>query len=288
MKATAAVSVLATGIFAFSLVAHHSPAVARPDISGGAEGDSVFVAAVEETERELAGILATTPVSSDGSGSDPFVEYRWLSVCMTPTTAGPLAETVCSAAQVCATEDEVMYRLWGRDRDGLWTPLAAQCFGAASPPAGAPAPRITPGLVLNEIRRIGLPTLEALTQPEGKTLINFDTIFYTEARPFTATVRLLGRQVEVEARPSAYAWHHGDGEVTRTVVPGAPYPAKDVTYRYTDAGTTVRPRVDVTYTARFRVNGGAWQDIDETVTITGPEGTLRVAEAAPALSGDYG
>jgi hypothetical protein len=44
----------------------------------------------------------------------------------------------------------------------------------------------------------------------------------------------------------------------------------------------------VTYTARFRVNGGAWQDIDETVTITGPESSLRVSEASPTLSGNYG
>jgi hypothetical protein len=61
-----------------------------------------------------------------------------------------------------------------------------------------------------------------------------------------------------------------------------------VTYRYSDAQTTVRPRVDVTYSARFRVNGGAWQDIDETVTITGTEGSLRVSEARGSLSGNYG
>ena len=76
--------------------------------------------------------------------------------------------------------------------------------------------------------------------------------------------------------------------LTRTSDPGAPYPAKDITYRYAEAGRTVSPRVDVTYTARFRVNGGAWQDIDETVTITGPEGSLRVSEARAVLSGNYG
>jgi hypothetical protein len=45
--------------------------------------------------------------------------------------------------------------------------------------------------------------------------------------------------------------------------------------------------VDVTYSARFRVNGGTWQDIPETVTIAGPETVLRVAEATPVLSGRY-
>jgi hypothetical protein len=143
-------------------------------------------------------------------------------------------------------------------------------------------------MVLNEIRRIGLPRLQARTQPEDKTLVNFDTIFYTEARPFSATVTLLGRQVEMVAEPTEYVWFHGDGGVTRTTGPGAPYPSKEITYRYSDAHTTVRPRVDVTYTARFRVNGGPWQDIPETVTITGPETSLRISEAAPVLSGNYG
>ncbi|HSE10291.1 MAG TPA: hypothetical protein VLB29_16640 [Nocardioidaceae bacterium] len=130
--------------------------------------------------------------------------------------------------------------------------------------------------------------MTARTQPEGKTLVNFDTIFYTEAQPFNATVTLLGQQVDITAEPEQYTWHHGDGSSTATTSPGAPYPSKEITYRYSDADTTVSPRVDVTYSARFRVNGGAWQDIDETVTIAGPEGSLRVSEARPVLSGNYG
>jgi hypothetical protein len=170
----------------------------------------------------------------------------------------------------------------------IWRPLGTECFGQPPTAADTPQPRITPALVLNEIRRIGLPILAAKTQPEGKTLVNFDTIFYTEAQPFNATVTLLGQRVDVVAEATEYAWHHGDGRTTTTTSPGAPYPSKEITYRYADADTTVRPRVDVTYSARFRVNGGAWQDIDETVTITGPQGSLRVSEARGVLSGDYG
>ncbi len=49
----------------------------------------------------------------------------------------------------------------------------------------------------------------------------------------------------------------------------------------------MQPSVDVTYTARFRVNGGAWQDIPDTVTIAGPSTDLRVSEATAVLSGQY-
>ena len=169
-----------------------------------------------------------------------------------------------------------------------WVPVGTQCFGRPPTLADAPQPTVTPGLVLQELRRIGLPALEAKTQPDGKTLVNFETIFYAEPEPFARTLTLLGQRVEVEATASSYTWHHGDGTSASTADPGAPYPAKDVVHEYTDAHTTVSPRVDVTYTARFRVGDGAWQDIAETVTITGPAGDLRIAEATAVLSGDYG
>jgi hypothetical protein len=140
--------------------------------------------------------------------------------------------------------------------------------------------------VLAELKRIGLPSLQARTQPRDKTLVNFDTIFYAEPQPFVRTITLLGRSVDVEANPTTFTWHYGDGTATTTSTPGAPYPAKDVTHSYTDAHTTVRTSVDVTYAARFRVGNGDWQDIPETVTIAGPGGALRISEATAVLSGD--
>jgi hypothetical protein len=232
--------------------------------------------------------MATEAAASDGEGSSssPYVEYIWGLACARPgAPASDDSTSGCVAAQMCSGPNQELYRLWGRPEAGSdWVPLYTRCFRELPE---APTPRVTPALVLNEIRRIGLPQLEAQTQPADKTLVNFDTIFYTEAHPFSTTVTLLGQQVDVVAQPESYLWHHGDGTSTSTTSPGAPYPAKDVTYRYLDADTTVRPRVDVTYSARFRVNGGTWQDIPETVTIAGPETALRVAEATPVLSGRY-
>ena len=142
-------------------------------------------------------------------------------------------------------------------------------------------------MVLNALRQLGLPALTARTQPRDKTLINFATIFYTEPQPFARTITLLGQQVQVEANPSSYLWHHGDGTTAATTGPGAPYPAKDITHEYSDAHVTVATSVDVTYAARFKVVGGDWQDINETVTINGPPTALRISEASAVLSGDY-
>jgi hypothetical protein len=142
-------------------------------------------------------------------------------------------------------------------------------------------------MVLAAFRRIPLPSLVSHSQPADKTLINFDTIFYTDARPLTRTVTLLGQSVRLEIRPSRFEWVHGDGTASTTDVPGAPYPSKQVTYRYADAHTTVQHRVVVTWSAEYSLNGGPLRPVNGTVTTTGPATPLRVAEASPALSG-YG
>jgi hypothetical protein len=55
-------------------------------------------------------------------------------------------------------------------------------------------------------------------------------------------------------------------------------------HRYLDAGVSVHPHVEVTYTARFQVSGGDWQAVDGTVTTVGPESDLRIVEGTPLLS----
>jgi hypothetical protein len=169
----------------------------------------------------------------------------------------------------------------GGVRDAGCTPGTATAVAAAAPP------RVTPGLALTALRRIGLPALRAQTQPEDKTLVNFATIFYTDPQPFTRTVTLLGQPVQLRASPESFTWHYGDGSSSTTTTPGAPYPAKDITHEYTDAHTTVRTSVDVTYSGMFRVGNGGWRTIPGTVTIAGPAAPLRVSEASAVLSGGY-
>jgi len=126
-----------------------------------------------------------------------------------------------------------------------------------------------------------------MTQPAAKTLINFDTIFYVEAEPLHRTLNLLGQRVELEITPSTFRWVHGDGTTSETHTPGATYPAKDVVYRYQQAHVTVRHHVEIVWTARWSLNGGPFQDVAGTVTTVGPDTSLAVVEATPALSG-YG
>jgi len=142
---------------------------------------------------------------------------------------------------------------------------------------------VTDGDVLRAAREIGLPQLPVTIQPGEQTLVNADTIFSTTPQAFDHSVTLLGFGVDIVATATSYTWHHGDGTSSRTSTPGRPYPAFDVTHRYQRAADSVRPRVDVTYRIRYRVDGGPWRTIDQTVTAAGPAAELDVREAVPVL-----
>jgi len=142
--------------------------------------------------------------------------------------------------------------------------------------------------VLSALRRVGLPSLTVQTQPADETLVNFDTIFFVEPEAVSVDLTILGQAVDVLATPAGYQWSFGDGAGMSSSSPGAPYPSTEITHRYSDAHVTMQPSVTVSYTARFRVGGGAWQDIDGTVTSPGPGTSLLISEATPLLSGGRG
>lgn len=226
-----------------------------------------------------------------GSGSDAaYSTTHYTPILLAPSACGGLnnlavcggSDPLCSIGGFVAGGEVV----GGGRAPGACTPVlaAAAVAGAAAPPL----PQVTSGVVLTALRRIGLPSLEVRTQPEDKTLVNFDTIFYADPQTFSRTVTLLGRRVRIDATPGSFTWHYGDGSTASTTTPGVPYPSKDVTHSYTDAHATVQTSVDVTYSARFRVGDGAWQDIPGAVTITGPASPLRISEATAVLSGSYG
>ncbi|MGA9344403.1 MAG: hypothetical protein WBV37_04800, partial [Nocardioidaceae bacterium] len=63
-----------------------------------------------------------------------------------------------------------------------------------------------------------------------------------------------------------------------------PYPSTDVTHTYEHATHgPILLRVDTTYTAKYRIDGGGWQQIPSRLTIAGPTTRLPVKQAAAVL-----
>lgn len=148
---------------------------------------------------------------------------------------------------------------------------------------------LTPDVVEHAFQRLSWPASPIVVQPpKGRTLVNFDTNFYTtNTHPTTQTVTLIGQQVTIEATPTQCTWHFGsaasDGDLS-TSDPGAEYPDLRITYRYTRVGG-VHPSVDTTYAGRYRVGNGGWQTIPSTLTVPGEAVDLKVVSATPHLVG---
>ena len=186
----------------------------------------------------------------------------------------------CSELATCDDGSIQMY-VWFQPNGGVPQPGTSSCPGDAT----AAPPVVTPGLVLRALRRIPLPASELVVQPPGgRTLVNFETNFYTEQGEFTRVVRLLGRRVELRIRPETFTWHYGDGASEQTRSAGSPYPDLEITHRYLERGR-VAVSVDTTYAADFRVGAGEWRPVAGTVTIPGEAEGLRIVTARPVLVG---
>lgn len=164
---------------------------------------------------------------------------------------------------------------------GPWTYDHYECGDPEQPPT---AEEIMAKLVVH------LPKGKPNIQPEGKTLVNFDTVFaatFDDEFPIHREYTQDGFDIAAEAWPTSFTWHPMKGAEFTTDTPGAPYPKdgwRDVLYQYEQTGE-YSVTVDVTYKARYQIDGGQWHEIPETVTVSdGPAEPIQALESIPELS----
>ncbi len=88
-----------------------------------------------------------------------------------------------------------------------------------------------------------------------------------DGSPISSSDSLSGMTVDVEIEPLVYRWSFGDGTTAETTSLGQRYPAEsDIRHVYEQsslaAGGAYTVTVDVTFAARYRVNGGAWEALE--------------------------
>ncbi|MBA3783380.1 MAG: hypothetical protein H0X12_16200 [Nocardioides sp.] len=205
---------------------------------------------------------------------------------------GSYSNGQCYNPRNCDTDPPLgLYNIYRADAGtDNWTLVATVCLDSKDGDKG-PGPKE----VAAEFKRLTWPQATLVIQPpEGETLVNFDTIFYTTTtQPVSQSVQLLGSRVEIVATPSEYTWHWdqakyatvaADAEPFVTSDHGAPYPHQTITWQYIDAHQTVHPSIDITYSGRYRINGKRWKDLPVTHTVIGtPDQELDVLEAKPTL-----
>lgn len=116
-----------------------------------------------------------------------------------------------------------------------------------------------------------LPIPEIAIQANPSTgLVALPSWFWIDGyngSPISSSDALSGVTVDVEVQPLTYRWSFGDGTSAETMSLGQRYPAEsDIRHVYEQsslaAGGAYRIFVEVTFAARYRVNGGAWQALD--------------------------
>jgi hypothetical protein len=191
-------------------------------------------------------------------------------------------EGACFNPQECTTAAGVPGTRYTLYRDG--TNVGTACLSANEAQAVDDPPPIRT-LVLKMFKTLDWPASELVVQPpDGKTLVNLETNFYTDNTEATdIAVRLVRSDVVVTAYPIAYRWHFGDGTTVTTTSPGAPYPDLDVAHVYEQTGH-LAVSVDTQYgDASFTVNGGPPEAIPSTIWVAGASQGLEVVEARPQL-----
>jgi hypothetical protein len=159
------------------------------------------------------------------------------------------------------------------------------------------------------IPRIAVPTLDQIqtafrrlpfarptvsVQPAGNvTLVNLPT-FYRAVWPNSGAlkpgdvshpVQLLSWSIEFAVSAFSYDFHFGDGTSSGPVADaGGTYPDGPVRHSYDRPSPGVAVRVDARLTARYRVNGGPWTDLNAVAELQdAPVTILQVREAAARL-----
>jgi hypothetical protein len=114
--------------------------------------------------------------------------------------------------------------------------------------------------------------------------VNMPMVVSSTADPEQFDLDVLGTPVSIRAIPVAWTWDWGDGSRDTFETPGAPWPRKDVTHTY-DAAAELEVTLTTTYRGEFAVNGGPWQAIDGTTTVTSEPVPMGVEEFESRLVG---
>ena len=134
------------------------------------------------------------------------------------------------------------------------------------------------------------PPEVSVQPPDGWTLVNVDTIAFTENQPRTMSTSLFGIPVEIRAVPHNYSWDFGDGSAPLvTSDPGAPYPAHTIAHTYERQGAATIS-LTTTWHGQFRLAGEpTWHDVAGEGTTVSSSGSLEILEARARLVEDlYG
>lgn len=242
------------------------------------------------------------PTIVSGSANDGHVRQR-TEDCGPPSSAGgfaaPTGENCTKVLNTCALApgekplpNTTVIITLSLQPDGSWKVVDHDC---AAPVGKAPGVTATD---VRDVARKRVPTPAiGVAPPGGATLVNLQTLLWvdTPADRSLGTVTLVGQPVAIEVHVAAVRWSFGDGLTDAASGPGKRYDTSDPctavlcphyyghVYRRTGAMTV---SATVTWSARYRVGAGAWQQVPGEVPGRPASTRLAVREARGVLVPD--
>ena len=277
-----------------------SPKFCGDDVFCESSGGSVNVAA----ELPVLGGTAIAPAQAGHSGSvapgtPPVRQWRITpAMCFLRDLGGAtvLAESCDEGHQLayagieCEDDEQAVGALFEqRQESGAWTDAELvedeSCLDEQRQQVDIPA---AAARAFQDMKIA--PSEVSVQPPDGWTLVNVDTIAFTDRDHRTVSTELFGIPVDIRAVPSNYAWDFGDGSALLTTTdPGAPYPAHTIAHAYAKQGTATIS-LTTTWHGQFRLAGEpTWYDVPGEATTVSSSGGLEILEARARLVEDlYG
>ena len=225
----------------------------------------------------------------------PRFEYSTSSGCGDTMPDSPEANLPCTNATLaCSAPADgpgPLTRIWRRVvGQNVWQLVATTCWPDAVPGS---RPSLTLAMIRDAFHNTPWAKPVITTEPKGNvTLVALDTFYKVnwssdgfqpnEVEPIDPAT-MLGFQVDIRPRLDHFTYFFGDGQdFGPTSNEGGVYPSGGITHQYLKAGD-YPARVDTTFAGDFRINGGPWAPIPDTVAVPGPATNVTVKTARAEL-----
>ena len=173
---------------------------------------------------------------------------------------------------------------------GGWEMLGLTCNADALPNA---RPMLTMAMIQEAFHLTPWATARTEVEPVGNvTLVGLDTFYRVEwsAEGFEPGEvepidpgRMLGYRVDIRPKLKGLMYHFGDdSEFGPTPSVGGRWPDGPIRHQYRRTGT-YPVNVAVTWGADFRIDGGEWAEVPDSVTVAGPAIQVQVKQARAVL-----
>lgn len=155
---------------------------------------------------------------------------------------------------------------------------------------GAPA-AASRFVTVTDIARFVPPVGVVHGEPSGWAVVGVPANYRVDVGQAVVAGQIFDVPAEVRFTPRAYTWAYGDGTTRVTTSPGATWAqlgqheltATPTSHLFRTRGTRA-VRVQVAYTAEYRVGDGDWMPVQGIVTATSPAAPVQVVVERTVLT----